>query len=54
MGRPAQQVARSDMDAHPETEDGGVDHARIVPPANQGDADEIVERLGPNAGATVY
>jgi hypothetical protein len=54
MGRPAQQVARSDMDAHPETEDGGVEHARIVPPANQGDADEIVERLGPNAGATVY
>ncbi|HZS00128.1 MAG TPA: hypothetical protein VFE37_15550 [Chloroflexota bacterium] len=54
LGRPAQQVAREDMDAHPEAEDGSVDRARIVPPANQGDAEDVVERLGPNTGATVY
>ncbi|HLH26134.1 MAG TPA: hypothetical protein VK066_26755 [Chloroflexota bacterium] len=54
MGRPAQQTARDDMDAHPATEDGGSDRARIVPPANQGDADEVTEHLGPEAGGTVY
>ncbi|HEY7060031.1 MAG TPA: hypothetical protein VII06_01020 [Chloroflexota bacterium] len=54
MGRPAQQMARDDMDAHPETEDGGPDRARIVPPANQGDAEEVTDHLGPNVGATVY
>ena len=54
MGRPAEQVAVADMDAHPETEDGGVDRARIVPPADQGDADEIIDRLGPNTADTVY
>ena len=36
------------------TEDGAVDHARIVPPANQGDAEEVTSHLDPEAGATVY
>ena len=54
MGHPAEQVARDDLDAHPETEDGSTDRARIVPPANQGDAEDVVEHLGPNTGATVY
>ncbi len=52
---PAQEVAESDMDAHPATAEGGKDRARIVPPPNQGDASEVTEHIvGGEPGATVY
>jgi hypothetical protein len=55
IGDPAQDVAQSDLTAHPTTEDGGKDRARIVPPANQGESAEVTERItGGEPGATVY
>ena len=52
---PAEDVAQSDMDAHPTTVDGGKDRARIVPPPNQGDSSEVEEHnVGGEPGATVY
>jgi hypothetical protein len=55
IGQPAQEVARGDMTANPETTDGGKDRARIVPPPNQGDSKEITDHIvGGEAGATVY
>jgi hypothetical protein len=55
IGGPAQEVAQSDMTAHPTTEDGKKDRARIVPPANQGDSAEVTKRIvGGEPGATVY
>jgi hypothetical protein len=55
IGRAAQEVARDDMTANPETTDGRKDRARIVPPPNQGDSKEVTDHIvGGEAGATVY
>ena len=55
IAHPAQEVARDDMAANPETTAGGKDRARIVPPKNQGDSSEVTDHIvGGEAGATVY
>jgi hypothetical protein len=54
IAAPAQTVAEDDLDANPPTVAGDEDHARIVPPANQGDASEVTDKIGGEAGATVY
>ncbi len=54
LGRPAEETAHADMGAHPATVDGSEDRARIVPPPNQGDSDDVTEHLGPESGGTVY
>ena len=54
IASPAQQVAQADAGANPPTVDGGQDGARIVPTANQGDATDIVEKTGGEAGETIY
>ncbi len=51
---PAQEVARKDLTEHPATADGDRDRARIVPPSNQGESDEVTKNIGGEAGATVY
>ena len=51
---PAHEVAQDDLDANPATGEGGKDRARIVPPPNQGDAAPVVEKVGGEAGDTVY
>lgn len=54
IGQPAQEATADDLDEHPPSADGDVDRARIVPPDNQGDSDEVTDKVAGEAGATVY